>query len=273
LVIEPENGLETSSAASSLKVSTAQPLRPIERVVGRGFGVGSRVRVLCNLQRRLRSWSGVLIGVAIALAPAPRTVLADPVESRGPVRLSGWAGYQFTGDFSTAGGIVSVDPAPTYGAAVTYAVDPEFELQALWTISDTHAHFAASAGPSASSLPNHLNISYFQAGITKTIRCGDFECFGDVTVGAVLLLPGAFRLESGELVSVHDTWRLAFTLGAGVRFFVIEKLAVVVQARLLAPVYVTSGGFYSGTGAPGLVVGAGIACFQGAFSVGLVLVL
>jgi hypothetical protein len=156
---------------------------------------------------------------------------------------------------------------------VTYAVDPEFELQVLWTLSDTHAHFTASAGPSASSLPNHLNINYFQAGITKTIRCGDFECFGDVTVGAILLLPGPLRLESGELFSVHDTWRLAFTLGAGVRFFVTEKLAVVLQARLLAPVYVTSGGFYAGNGGPGLVVGSGIAFIQGAFSAGLVLVL
>ena len=166
-----------------------------------------------------------------------------------------------------------MDPAPTYGASVTYAVDPEFELQVLWTLSDTHAHFTASAGPSASSLPNHLNINYFQAGITKTIRCGDFECFGDVTVGAILLLPGPLRLESGELFSVHDTWRLAFTLGAGVRFFVTEKLAVVLQARLLAPVYVTSGGFYAGNGGPGLVVGSGIAFIQGAFSAGLVLVL
>lgn len=229
--------------------------------------------MLCNGKRGITPRSPALFAVALALVSAPRTARADPVESRGPVRLSGWVGYQFTGDVSTAGGIISVDPAPTYGASVTYAVDPEFELQVLWTLSDTHAHFTASAGPSASSLPNHLNINYFQAGITKTIRCGDFECFGDVTVGAILLLPGPLRLESGELFSVHDTWRLAFTLGAGVRFFVTEKLAVVLQARLLAPVYVTSGGFYAGNGGPGLVVGSGIAFIQGAFSAGLVLVL
>jgi len=229
--------------------------------------------VRCKAKRGTRSRSGVLMAVAIALGWSPLTVRADPVESRGPVRLSGWAGYQFTGDASSAGGIIQVDPAPTYGAAVTLSVDPEFELQALWTISSTHAHFIAAAGPAASSVPNHLNINYFQAGITKTIRCGDFECFGDVTVGAVLLLPGPLRLENGQLFSVHDTWRLAFTLGAGVRFFLIEKLAVVLQARLLAPVYVTNGGFYAGNGGAALVVGAGIPCVQGAFSVGLVFVL
>jgi hypothetical protein len=209
----------------------------------------------------------------MAVWAAPRLGRADPVESRGPVRLSAWAGYQFTGDSSTAGGIVSVDAAPSYGAAATFEVDSQFELELLWTISNTHAHFLATAGPESSSVPTHLNTNYLQAGITRTIRCGDFECFGDVTVGAVLLLPGALRLESGELIGAHDTWRLSFTLGAGVRFFVVDKFAIVLQARLLAPVYIMSGGYYSGPGEPALVVGAGIPFVQGAFSVGVLLVL
>jgi hypothetical protein len=197
----------------------------------------------------------------------------QPLESRGPVRVSAWAGYQFTTPITTTAGTITIDGAATYGAALTLAVDPAFEVELLWTISSTHSQYSTAATDGVSTIPNHLNINYFQAGITRSIRCGDFECFGEVTLGAVLLLPGAVRLTTGEQLAVHDTWRGAFTLGAGVRFFVLETLAVVIQGRLLAPVYITSGGFYSGPGGSTLVVSAGIPSVQGAFSAGLVLVL
>jgi len=221
---------------------------------------------------------GLMAGMACWLLPvtASAQVLGAPVqplESRGPVRVSAWVGYQFTTPISTASGTVTIDAAPTYGAALTLAVDPEFEVELLWTLSSTHSQFLSSATDGSSSIPNRLNIDYFQVGVTRSIRCGDFECFGEVTLGAVALFPGAVRLTSGEQLGVHDTWRGAFTLGAGVRFFVVERLAFVLQGRLLAPVYITSGGFYAGNGGAALVVSAGVPAVQGAFSAGLVLVL
>ena len=209
----------------------------------------------------------------LAVAALPLASAAEPVDGTGPVRLDGWVGYQFTSSITTAGGTVSVDGAPSYGAAVSLAVDPEFEFELLWTLSPTEAHFVSSAGAASSGLPNHLNVSYFQAGFTKSIRCGDFECFGDFTLGAVLLSPGAILLPDGQRLNVHDTWRAAFTFGAGVRFFFAERLAFLLQARLLVPVYITGGGFYAGNGGAALVIGAGIPCVEGAFSAGLIFVL
>gem|GEM_PF-6025278 len=194
------------------------------------------------------------------------------MEDATTVRLAGWAGFQFTTPVSTSTGTISVDAAPSYGAAFNLAFGPEVDLQLLWTLSPTHAHFVSSVG-TATTGSNHLNISYFQAGLTKSIRCGDFECFGDFTLGAVLLSPGAVVLSSGERLNVQDTWRAAFTFGAGIRFFLVQQLAVVLQARLLVPVYITGGGFYAGSGGAVLVVGAGVPCVEGAFSAGLVLAL
>ncbi len=210
--------------------------------------------------------------VGVGLLAMPSAAVAQPVEPQGPVSLSAWAGLQVTSSVYTAGGSVSIDPAPSYGAALTLAVDPELEFELLWTLTSTEAHLVSSTGPSSSG-QDHLDISYFQLGLTKSIRCADFECFGDATVGAVLLSPGAILLGGGQRLDVHDTWRAAFTLGAGIRFRLVDGLSVVLQARILVPVYITGGSFYAGNGASVLVVSAGIPCVEGAFSAGLVLVL
>ena len=215
-----------------------------------------------NARRGICPPSGLRIA-AILLATLPSVASAQDIESTQTVRLTAWAGYQFTTPISTTNGTISVDGAPSYGAAFNVAFGPELDLQLLWTLSPTQAHYVATAG-AASSGSNHLNISYFQAGLTKSIRCGDFECFGDFTLGAVLLSPAPILLGSGERLNVHDTWRAAFTLGAGIRFFLVQQLAVVLQARLLVPVYITGGGFYSGSGGTVLVVGAGVPCVEGA---------
>ena len=241
------------------------------------FRWGKLCSVLCIANRGTHRLWGALTAFVLALplptSAQPLEAPAQPLESRGPVRLGAWVGYQFTTPISTTGGSITIDAAPSFGAAVSLAVDAELELELLWTLSNTHAQLVSSAVGASSSIPNHLDINYFQAGVTKSIRCGDFECFGEATVGAVLLLPGAVRLTTGEQLSAHDTWRTAFTLAAGVRFFVLHQLALVLQARLLVPVYITSGSFYAGSGGAAFVVSAGVPSVQGAFSAGLVLAL
>jgi hypothetical protein len=234
--------------------------------------------VLCIGQRsthRLCAVLGAAVGLLLPATSSAQSFGAppQPVESRGPVRLEAWVGYEFTTPIATTGGTINIDAAPSYGASLSLAVGADFELELLWTITDTHAQLISNVIGSASTIPNHLNINYFQFGITKSVQCGDFECFGEATVGAVLLVPGTVLLTTGEQVSVNETWRAAFTLGAGVRFFVVERLALVLQARLLAPVYITSGSFYAGGGGAAFVVSAGVPSIQGAFSAGLVLVL
>ncbi len=234
--------------------------------------------MLCIGQRGTHRLSGILVAALGLLLPVAASAQGfgappQPVESRGPIRLEAWVGYEFTTPITTTGGTINIDAAPSYGASLSLAVGADFELELLWTITDTHAQLVSNVVGGVGTIPNHLNINYFQVGITKSVQCGDFECFGEATVGTVLLVPGTVLLTSGGPVSVSDTWRAAFTLGAGVRFFVVERLALVLQARLLAPVYITSGSFYAGAGGAAFVVSAGVPSIQGAFSAGLVLVL
>jgi hypothetical protein len=237
-----------------------------------------------RITKRVFLWPSGALAMALVLVPVSAfsqqvfgpyygAAPPEPVESRGPVRLDAFAGYEFTTPISTTGGTVNIDAAPTYGATLNLTVAPELELELLWTISSTHSQFVSTVVGGPTTIPNHLNINYFQVGINKSIRCGDFECFGEATLGAVLLLPGTVLLTTGQPLAVRDTWRAAFTLGAGVRFFVVRQLAFVIEARLLAPVYITSGAFYSGAAGTAFVVSAGVPSVQGAFSGGLVLVL
>jgi hypothetical protein len=218
-------------------------------------------------------FDGYTVGLFLVLVASPLSTRAEGLDDATRLRITGWAGLQLTSNVSTAGGTASINGAPSYGAAVAVAVDPEFELEALWTISNTEAHFVPYAATASSALPNNLVVNYFQLGITKTNRYDTIEVFGEITAGLVLLSPSSVVFTTGEVFSVNDTWNFAFTLAAGVRFFVVDKLALVLQARLLVPVYITSGGFYSGPSGAALVIGGGIPCVQGAFSAGLALAL
>ena len=211
--------------------------------------------------------------LVLALVAVPPRAEAQPVEVESTnFSFSAWVGFQFTSSITTSGGSLNIDAAPTYGAAFTFPIAPELQAELLWTLTSTEAHFISSAGP-ASSGQDHLDINYFQAGLTKSIRCADFECFGDFTLGAVLLAPGALLLGNGQRLNVQDTWRASFTFGAGIRFRVVQQLAVELQARLLVPFFITGVAFYAGSGGSVLVVSAGIPCVEGAFSAGLMLAL
>lgn len=199
------------------------------------------------------------------------TARAGTPDERPVAQLSGIAGYQLTSTVYTAGGTISVNGAPTYGAWLALALHPEVDFEFLWTISSTQARFVSSTPAAPSAFPSSLSVNYFQFGVTKSVRSGMIESFGEATAGLVLLSPDPVRLTSGDALAVTSTVQFAFTLAAGLRIRFIEPLAVVLEARLLVPVYFGGGGFFAGGGGAVLVVSAGIPCVQGAFSGGLVL--
>jgi hypothetical protein len=70
-----------------------------------------------------------------------------------------------------------------------------------------------------------------------------------MTLGASWYVPGSIVSQDGSYeVDADGTWRFAFTLGGGLNVFLTPRLAVRLQARMLAPVLFSSGGFYAGTG-------------------------
>jgi hypothetical protein len=163
-----------------------------------------------------------------------------------------------------------VDDAPSFGASVSVPARPGSKIELLWIYSSADAR-VDGYGTLDSSRSFNVDMHYFQIGGVQGFRRGNVEPFAGMTIGASWYLPGSIVSQTGSYeYDADDTWRFAFTLGGGVNVFLTPKVAVRLQARMLAPVLFSSGAFYVGTGGTAFAVSGGIPFIQGDFSAGLV---
>jgi opacity protein-like surface antigen len=206
------------------------------------------------------------------VAAVPATALAQYAQSapgtpaRGRLELTGLAGWQVNTDVDTTGGDISVDDSEVFGVAISKETFAGAFAELLWLYSDPTISVRAPAyGDASIGVPTH----YFQIGGTKGVTRGRAHVFGGGTLGATLFLPGDLRFAS-RTVSLDDTWRFGFTLGGGLKLGLGERLALRFDARVAAPVYFSSGGFYVGSSGAGVTVSGGVPLWQWNFLGGLV---
>lgn len=183
--------------------------------------------------------------------------------------LTAIAGYQLNTDVGTTGGTLRVDDTPVYGASLAFVKLPGLRAELLWLYSNPTLHASGSALLNGSA-PLHVPTHYFQVGGSRGVRMDRVEPFVSGTIGAALFMPDKLVYSNGTATSLSDTWRFAFTLGAGLYVHLTEKLALQGQARLAAPVYFSSGSIYVGGGGAALGVSGGIPIWQWNFLGGLV---
>jgi opacity protein-like surface antigen len=215
--------------------------------------------------------------LVLAFAALPSTALAQyspappPGRPSAPARsrleLTAIAGYQLNTDVNTTGGELSVDDAPVYGVALSKETFRDAYAELLWLYSEPSVTTRSTTlgGAAPFDVPTH----YFQIGGTKGVTRDRLQIFGGATIGAALFLPGTIRYGNGTTYSLDDTWRFAFTLGAGFKVDLSPRVALRFDARLAAPVYFTSGSFYAGSGGAGASVSGGVPIWQWNFLGGL----
>jgi opacity protein-like surface antigen len=218
-----------------------------------------------------------LVFALLALAPPALAQMvpgpSSPVAPRGHApraELAAWAGYQLNSDVDLGSAMLRTDDAPSFGASLSVPARPGTKIELLWIYSSADARLDGwSVYDSSRSFT--VDMHYFQIGGVQGFRRGNIEPFAGMTLGAAWYLPGSIVSQDGSYaVDADSTWRFAFTLGGGLNVFLTQKLAVRLQARMLAPVFFSSGSFYVGTGGSGLAVSGGIPFIQGDFSAGLV---
>jgi opacity protein-like surface antigen len=182
------------------------------------------------------------------------------------LELAGLAGYHVSSDLDLQSGTATIGDAPSYGAALRARLRPGQTAELLWVIVSTDADFRSSLGVGDAS----LTINYFQIGGTSGFRADRLEPYLAATVGAAVFSPGTLNIGGGRLEG-DDVWRFAFTIGGGLKIWLGEKLALLLEARMMAPVWFSSATLYAGSGGAAIGVSGGIPIVEGNFTGGLVL--
>lgn len=191
-----------------------------------------------------------------------------PAQKPRRVELTAFAGYQVNSDVTTSAGSLQIDDAPSYGVALDWTLRPGAQAELLWIYSSTDVRLRGLPGyPNSAPFP--VDAHHFQLGGLATFGQGKLEPFVSGSLGAAMYVPGTVALDGGSTYSLATTWRFAFTLGGGAKIWLGDRLGLRLQARLLAPVYFSSGAFYSGPGGSAIAVSGGIPFVQGDFTAGL----
>lgn len=210
---------------------------------------------------------GVLLPVG-ALAQAPGYGSQSYGQPFRPgLELVGMAGYHVATDLDFASGSASIDGSPSYGAALRWRIRPGETVDLLWVIAPTTVHVRSSLGAGDAD----LTINYFQLGGTHGFRRDRLEPYLSGTLGAALYAPDTIVLTGGSRFQGSDIWRFAFTVGGGLKVWLSEKLALQAEARMMAPVWFSSGSLYVGGGGAAFGVSGGIPVVEGNFTGGVVL--
>jgi opacity protein-like surface antigen len=174
--------------------------------------------------------------------------------------------YGYGVNFSS--GHATIDGSASYGATLRFKVRPGEAAELTWIYVPTNMHLYSGLASGDGS----LTINYFQVGGSKSFRADRLEPYLGATLGAAIFSPGTIRSNNGlSTLNGSDVWRFAFTLGGGLKIWLIEQLAIQLDARMMAPVWFSSASFYVGTGGGGFGVSGGIPIVEGNFTGGIVI--
>ena len=208
--------------------------------------------------------------------PPPPSGVYPPLQPAKPphrVEISAYTGWMVNGDVDTSAGKLVIDDAQSFGAAISVQARPGTRAELSWTYSRNDAKIDSFSALFPTSQKFSVDTHYFQIGGLQSMKRGRVEPFGGATLGAVWYSPENIKLAVGNTTfSLSDAWRFAFTVGAGANVFLnkTESLALRLHAKMLVPVFFSSGGFYAGSGGAGVTVSGGIPAVSGDFGIGLV---
>jgi hypothetical protein len=115
--------------------------------------------------------------------------------------------------------------------------------------------------------PLDMSVEYFQIGGLKQIGADNLKPFGVASLGIV-----RFNMKnSATNVNQGDVWKMAATLGGGVKILLGERLGIRLQARLGLPMDFSGLWLSAGSGGAGVSAGFRIPLVQLDFSAGLTL--
>jgi hypothetical protein len=201
-----------------------------------------------------------------------KTILAIllfvPLIGLSQIEIAPTAGYMFGGRINYYQGELKIKDNVNYGVSV---IVPDIswgtDLEINYTRMDSDVRFRANPNyPDYNDADFDVSVNYIQIGALKTLGGDDsFKPFGSFSLGTTIFSPKN---------DLSDVWRFSITLGLGAKYWISERVGIIVRGRLMLPmIFGGIGGYYgigSGGSSGGLTVNSYATIVQGDFNGGLV---
>ncbi|MCH2214576.1 MAG: hypothetical protein MK086_05345 [Flavobacteriales bacterium] len=209
---------------------------------------------------------GILSVLAICIT-CQLTGQVNANESKG-IEISGFYGYRFGGSvdvfYRNELGSININDNAAYGVDLSYRIRERYFINLQWTRQDTDMDFYGYRDISVESLGD-LALEYFMISALSDLgpATGPVTPFFGLGGGLVVATPKERRFETA--------YRFGFTLQAGARIWLNDRVGLRLRGALLAPMQWGSGGLFCNTSSGcDLGVSASTTILQGELSGGVV---
>jgi hypothetical protein len=182
------------------------------------------------------------------------------------IELNGFYGWQLNGKANLYNGEFIMQNAPNYGGKLALGLSTTTFVELSYMRSDSEGYFKPYNISEGLGETYQYNSNYITVGGLQEVDLGKIRPFGTIGMGTVIWSTKEF---SG------NKWQFQFSLGAGLKFWLSDRIGLRVQGSMMMPLVYNGVGFGCGIGTGGSGCGGGlytrITPFQGEFSGGIIL--
>ncbi len=154
-------------------------------------------------------------------------LLLIPIFSNAQVEIAPTVGYMFGGRLNYYQGEIRIKDNVDYGVSL---IIPDIswgtDLEINYTRMDSEVRFTANrhSYPDYEDAEFNTSVNYIQIGALKNIGGDDkFKPFGSFSLGATIFSPKN---------DISDIWRFSITLGLGAKYWITDRVGIIVRGRL-----------------------------------------
>lgn len=196
-------------------------------------------------------------------------LILSPLSVLSQIEIAPSVGYMFGGRLNYYQGELKIYDDVNYNVSLIVPdVSFDTDLEISYTRMDTRAKFRSNyIDPDIKDANFDLSVNYIQVGALKAFNHNDekLQPFGSFSLGATIFSPKS---------DVDDTWQFSITLGMGTKYWITDRVGIIIRGRIMMPmVFGGVGGYYgigSGGSGGGLTVNTYTTILQGDFSGGLI---
>ncbi len=196
-------------------------------------------------------------------------LLLAPLFINAQIEIAPSAGFMFGGRVNYYQGELKISDNMDYGVSLIVPdINWGTDLEINYTRMDSEARFRANSNyPNYDDANFNISVNYIQVGALKTLGGDDkFKPFGSFSLGATVFSP--------KNKDIDDVWRFSITLGLGAKYWITDRVGIIVRGRLMLPMVFGGVGGYVGIGGGGTSGGLSLNSYativQGDFNGGLV---